>query len=425
MLDLKTQKTTLNNGVRIVSKYISHAQSVSLGVWLDSGSRDEIQSQNGISHFIEHMIFKGTQKRSALDIARQFDAIGGHTNAFTGMETTCFHARVLCEHVPNMIDILTDIFLNATFDPLEMEKERSVIFQEIRMVEDMPEEYTLLLAEESYFKNHPLGRPISGTIDAIATFQPQDLKNYFKTAYQPHRIVIAAAGNIDHSHLVDLLSPAFEGLESSFTEQKRTVPLPYKDLQIHIKPVEQTNLCLLAPGLSVTHKNRFALYLLNCLLGGNMSSRLFQQIREDRGLAYTIESFTGAFSDTGTIMVYAGVDAKNAFLTSQLIFAEMDRLQHHCVSSDELINAKEFARGNMLLATESIDNQMVRAAQNEIQMNRYIPVEETLASIMAVTPEDIQKLAQQLLSPQDCAITLLCPKGAHVKEIKKLKEALQ
>ena len=421
MLDPKTRKTTLNNGVRIVTKELPHAKSVSLGIWLHAGARDETIDQNGISHFIEHMIFKGTKKRSALDIARQFDSIGGQTNAFTGMETTCFHARVLDECLSGTIDILTDIFLHAAFDPTEMEKERSVIFQEISMVEDVPEEYALLLAEEGYFANHPLGRPISGTLASVSAFQPTDLRNYFQTMVQTDRIVIAAAGNVQHEQLVDKIAPAFMGLQTSATFPERITPVPQTGTKIHMKPMEQANLCLICPGVATTHKDRYAFYLLNSLLGGNMSSRLFQRIREQRGLAYSIESFTGSFSDTGTLMVYAGIHPKNATLTATLILEEMDRLAQAFVDEEEVQNAKEFVRGSTLLASESTDNQMVRAAQNEIQFDRHVPLQETLYAIEAVTPADIQRLAAKIFTPNQCAITLLCPKGPHVTEFKKME----
>ena len=415
--DEKIEKTLLSNGVRILSQRMPHVQSVSMGVWVSIGSRDETDAENGLSHFIEHMMFKGTQKRSAFEIAKAFDAIGGYTNAFTSMENTCYHAKVMANHLGTMSEILTDIFLNSLFDEAEIEKERPVIFQEIGMMEDTPDEYVHQLAARSFWGDNPLGRSILGTHDNILQFDSKNIRSFFDRLYQPERIVVTAVGNIEHDRLVDLARPAFEAIQ---TGQFYVRPIPARDvpqghfnvgqnIHVHSKDIEQAHICLNALGLPTTDPRRYVLSLMNTILGGNMSSRLFQQIREQRGLAYSVYSFVSSFVDTGMTGAYAGVDPVNAFETVELILDSLQSLKDIPVTDDELQHAKEFTKGNLLMASESNENQMARLAQGEFHFGRYTPLKEILGEIDRVTPADIQILAEELFQKNLMTLTIYGP----------------
>ncbi len=403
------KKTVLPNGIRIVSKKMAHVRSVSMGVWVDVGARDESEHQSGLSHFIEHMIFKGTARRSAYQIAKEFDAIGGHTNAFTSMENTCYHAKVMDSHLTTMVEILSDIFLNSAFDPQEVERERPVILQEIGMVEDSPEEYLHVLAGQNYWGDHPLGRSILGSREHIAAYSADTIREFFHRFYHPERIIVAVAGNVEHERIVELIGPSFATIHNGQPLPERTVPRVQPKNQTHKRRLEQVHLCLTAPGISITDPRRFAFSLLNAILGGNMSSRLFQEIREKRGLAYSVYSFMMSHVDTGMFGVYAGVGAPNVSQTMELIRQGLERLIQAPVSAEELRDAKEYTKGNLLLSDEGVDNQMVRIAQNEIHFGRYIPLDDVVKKIDAVQAEEIQSLARDLFQPEQSAWTLLGP----------------
>ncbi len=409
----RVEKTLLSNGVRILSQRMPHVQSVSMGVWVNIGSRDETDIENGLSHFIEHMIFKGTQKRSAFEIAKAFDAIGGYSNAFTSMENTCYHAKVMGNHLETMSEILTDIFLNSLFDEAEIDKERPVIFQEIGMLEDTPDEYVHQLAGRSFWGESPLGRSILGTRDNVRRFDSKTIRSFFKRLYQPDRIVLTAVGNIEHDHLVDLARPAFEAVQTSKPVPDRAVPLERfpvdRKINRHLKDIEQVHICLNTRGLSTTDPGRYVASLMNTILGGNMSSRLFQQIREQRGLAYSVYSFAASFVDTGMSGAYAGVDPANAFETVEIILNTLQGLKDSPVTADELQHAKEFTKGNLLMASESNENQMARLAQGEFHFGRYTPLQEILDGIDRVTPSDIQALADDLFIKDQMTLTLHGP----------------
>jgi predicted Zn-dependent peptidase len=402
-------KTVLPNGVKIITKKIPHVRSVSMGVWVNVGARDETNDQSGLSHFIEHMIFKGTARRSAYQIAKEFDAIGGHTNAFTSMEHTCYHAKVMDAHLETMVDILSDIFLNSIFDPQEVERERPVIFQEIGMVEDSPEEYLHQLASRDFWGEHPLGRSILGTRENILNFKAETIKAFFQQFYHPERILIAVAGNVDHNNIVDLAGPAFDSIHNGQTLPKRCPPAIKPKGQALARDLEQAHICLSTLGMSITDPRRFAFSLMNTILGGNMSSRLFQEIREKRGLAYSVYSFMASHMDTGMFGVYAGVNPNAVMQTIDLLAKAMQHLKLHPVSAAELQDAKEFTKGNLYLATESADNQMVRLAQNEIHFNDYIPLKKVVDNIEAVQVKEIQAMAAELFQAKQASLTLLGP----------------
>ncbi len=405
----EVSKTRLPNGVRILTRKMPYVRSVSMGVWVGVGARDEALSESGLSHFIEHMIFKGTARRTAYQIAKAFDVIGGQTNAFTAMETTCYHARVMDAHLDTMVDILSDIFLNSVFDEKEVEKERPVIFQEIGMVEDNPEEYAHMLSERAYWGDHPLGRSILGTRENVITFNADMIRDFFHRFYQPDHIVISAAGNVEHDRLVDLIAPAFASVRTGDGLPKRVTPAGRSGVHAHPRDIEQAHICLETRGMSAVDPRRFAFSLINTLLGGNMSSRLFQEIREQRGLAYAVYSFASSYADAGAFGVYAAVHPQRIEETVELALVELRRMKSETVDPQELRDAKEFTKGCLLLSSESVDNQMARLAQNEIHFGEYFTVNQVIDNIEAVTPDEIQATARSLFQTEQLTLTLLGP----------------
>lgn len=414
-------KTILDNGIRILTKKIPHVHSVSMGVWVNVGARDEKVDENGLSHCIEHMIFKGTKKRSAFQIAKQFDAIGGQTNAFTSMEMTCYHAKVMDTHMETMVDILSDIFLNSKFSSSEVEKEIPVILQEIGMAEDNPEEYIHTLLGDNLWGGNPLGRSILGSRESINSFSAETIKDFFLRFYQPDRIVISAAGNLDHEHFINLIGPTFEMVQSGEKLPKRVTPVMKSPVELHYRDLEQVHICLGAKGISITDPDRYAFSLMNTILGGNMSSRVFQEIRERRGLAYSVYSFISSYVDTGMFGIYVGVSPKSALESIELILKEIRRLKEEKIDHAELHDAMEYTKGNILISAENTDNQMVRLAQNEIHFGRYVPLQEIVSNVESVVEDDILHLAQRLLEPETFALTILGP----VSEEKSFEKIMQ
>jgi len=402
-------KTQLANGIKILTKRMPYVHSVSMGVWVNVGARDESLEENGLSHLIEHMIFKGTRKRNAYQIAKEFDAIGGQTNAFTAMENTCYHARVLDGHLGRMVDILGDIFLNSVFDESEVERERPVILQEIGMVEDNPEDFIHLLAGRNFWGDGPLGRSILGSPENVCRFNAEAIRGFFRRRYQPERIIVTAAGRLDHQKFVDLIRPAFEAIQPGQGFPPRAMPESRNRVDVCQRQLEQAHICLSTRGIATTDRRRYAFSLMNTILGGNMSSRLFQEIRERRGLAYSVYSYISSFEDTGMFGAYAGVEPGQAQAVTDLIVQEMVRLRTEPVSASELLDAKEYTKGSILLAAESTDNQMVRLAQSEINFGRHISIDEVVQGIEAVSAEDILHLADALFQIDQLALTLLGP----------------
>jgi predicted Zn-dependent peptidase len=402
-------KTTLNNGIKIVSQNMPHFHSVSMGVWVNVGAREESPEESGLSHFIEHMIFKGTQRRTAYQIAKAFDSIGGQTNAFTSAENTCYHAKVMDTHLDIMVDILSDIFLNSVFNEKEVENERAVILQEIGMMEDSPDDYIHFLSGINFWGKNSLGRSVLGNRENIRNFDSDALKGFFSRFYQPERIIISAAGNLEHNHLVDIVGPVFESIRPGNAFPDRMTSDGRCQVDVHYKDLEQVHICLGTKGMSITDPRKYEYSLLNTILGGNMSSRLFQEIREKRGFAYAVYSFISSYVDTGMFGVYAGVHPDNAFKSVELILKEIFKIKKVRIDPDELRYAKEFTKGNLMLASESNDNQMVRMAQTETHYGRYIPLEEVVNKIEAVTEDDICNLAETLFPAHRFALTLLGP----------------
>jgi predicted Zn-dependent peptidase len=380
-----------------------------MGVWVNVGARDESATENGLSHFIEHMIFKGTKKRSSFQIAKEFDAIGGHTNAFTSAESTCYYAKVMATHLETMVDILSDIFLNSVFDKREIENERSVILQEISMVEGNPDEYVHVLSGMNFWGENALGRSILGTRENVSSFDDSTIKAFFHRFYQPERIVISVAGDVEHDRFVNVVAPVFESVHRGEKLPHRITPEGQGLIDLHYRSLEQMHICLAGKGIPVADPRRYAYSLLNTIFGGNMSSRLFQEIRERRGLAYSVFSFLSSYADTGMFGIYAGVEPNNAYKTITLIIEEIQKLTKFRVDAGELRDAKEYTKGSLLLSSESNDNQMVRLAQNETYFNDYVPLQKIIDEIDAVSENDILELAEDLFQVDCFSLTMLGP----------------
>ena len=403
------QKTVLGNGVRVLTERIPHFHSVSTGIWVNVGSRDEQGEERGITHFIEHMLFKGTTKRSAQDIARELDAVGGFVNAFTSKENVCFHAKVLHPHLPLVVDVLTDLFLNSVFAPVEIAREQQVIVQEIRMIEDTPDEYVHILFQEMFWKDNPLGFPIYGTAEAVESISRERILSYLSRMFQPERILVAAAGNLEHQQFLDLVAPTMETLNHPENLLGRQAPTDHYRVQSIPKDLEQVHICMGMRGPSQTDKHRFLCHLLNVVLGSSMSSRLFQEIREKRGLAYSIYSFVNSHEDTGIFGVYAGVAAEHVQETLDVIHEELSTLCKEPMPDAELQGAKEYLKGSMYLNSESTDSRMNRLAKNEFLFGRYIPFEEVEQKINQVTSAAVQHWFHEIYQPSQVALMLFGP----------------
>lgn len=404
-----TRKTVLDNGIRILTHRMPHVHSVSMGVWVDAGARDETPAESGLCHLIEHMLFKGTPSRTAFQIAKAFDAIGGQSNAFTSMENTCCHARVMDTHLTTMVDILSDIFLNSSFDPDEFERERPVILQEIGMVEDTPDDFVHVLLAKVFWGEDPLGQSILGTRENLLRFDAAAVKTFFQKFRQPDRIVICAAGNVDHHRFTDLVAPAFGTIiRGDFLPERRAVSGAGK-IMLSARDIEQAHIAIGLKGLSTADSRRYGLSLLNTILGGNMSSRLFQEIRERRGLAYSVYSFMSSHVDAGMFGAYAAVDPGNVEETIALVVKEMRTIRDLPVDGSVVQDAKECTKGSLMLAAESVDTQMARLAQNELNLGRFVPLSEIMDGIDRVTPEEIRDLAVELFRPDPAALVVLGP----------------
>lgn len=403
------EKTTLENGIKVITEEIPHVHSVSVGIWVQAGSRDEPREENGISHFIEHMLFKGTKRRSARQIAKEIDAVGGILNAFTSKEFSSFYAKVLSEHLPVALDLLFDLFLNSLFSADELEKERQVIVQEISMVEDTPDEYIYDLFNQSFWPRHPLGLPILGRLETISRMNRKKLMEFFHRQYLDVQPILVAAGNLKHENLLKPVREALGKMRPRPKKRQSHPPRPHPRLLVKNKKLEQVHLLLGTEGLSVTHAQRFTAAVLNTVLGGGMSSRLFQEVREKRGLAYSIYSYLSSFLDSGLLGVYVGTGEKTVSRVLQTILREMKKLTDDSLKPKELRAAQEQLKGNLLLSLESTDNRMSRLAKNELYFNRYISTEEIIEGIEKVASDEVNALAQQLLRPESLSLTALGP----------------
>jgi predicted Zn-dependent peptidase len=390
-------KETLANGITLITETMPQVRSVAIGVWLKRGSRHEPEDRHGICHFIEHMVFKGTKTRSAEVIACQVDSIGGHMDAFTAKEYAAFHLKVLDQHLPTAVEILGDIVLNPLFDAQDMTKEKKVIFEEMGMVEDTPDDLVVEMFTQAFWPGHPLGRPILGTRQSVGRFTRDQLARFFRDTYRTSNLLVAAAGNLDHRALSKWIERAFGGLARSAPSRNGGPPQPSRRLVTRSKKeLEQVHLCLGAPCYPQAHADRYVSYILNTVLGGSMSSRLFQNIREKRGLVYSISSGAAAYADAGLLSIYAGtgLDAVNQVV--QLTVEEIKRLKAEPVPAEELRRAKDHLKGSLLLSLESSGSRMSHLARQEIYFGHQFSLDEILAGVEQVEADDVQRVANEL-----------------------------
>lgn len=405
------KKDCLDNGVRIVTEEVPYANSAVIGIWVKTGSRNEEDNNHGVSHFIEHLLFKGTTNRTAKQIAEELEAVGGTLNAFTTKEYTCYYAKVLSEHLPLAIDLLSDMFFNSTFNNDDIEKEKNVVLEEIKMYEDTPDEIIHDLFAQTVWQNHPLGRTILGSCESISSMDRSKVIDYFTKHYTPSNTVISVAGNIIHQQVVEMLSKYFLNWKThspvDFPNQQK--PVPQANVRFAEKDTEQVQICLGAPGLPQEHSYTYVLLVLNNILGGGLSSRLFQSIREERGLAYSIYSYHSAYVDSGLFTVYAGTSPNKFKEVVHLIAKEISKLKKEGITQEELSKTKEQIRGGLLLSMESISNRMSRLGRTELCHGRVITAEEVVEKISQVTVDEVMDLCNLIFQPEKFSLTAIGP----------------
>ena len=400
-------KTVLSNGLTVISEKIESVRSVSVGVWIKTGSRYEEMQDNGIAHFLEHMVFKGTKRRSALKIAQSLESLGGSLNAFTGKEVTCYYAQSLDNHLKQVIDVLSDMLCNSLFQPKEIEKEKMVVIEEIKSVKDTPEDYIFDIFQEKLFPNCPLGNPILGTEDSVSQFNKNRLVSYLNKFYSTKNTVISAAGNVEHDKLVQLVEKYFN-LPQTENNLKATKAndAAMESFEIH-QQINQAHLCMGNAGIAFTSKMRYPLLLLNTYLGGGMSSRLFQKLREKNGLAYSVYSFIDFYKDTGLFGVYIGTDKKKFSKAKKILIQELDAAAQNQISANALNKLKNQLKGNIVIGFENTSRRMSQIAKNEIYLNKHVDINEIIGNIDAVTSEDIYDVAQQIIKTDKFTSVLL------------------
>ena len=401
-------KDVLDNGLTVLTERMPHVRSVSMGVWVKTGSRSESPELNGVAHFVEHLLFKGTRRRTAEEIAKQVDSIGGHLDAFTGKETACYSAKVLDDHLPLAFDILSDLVLNPRFDPEEMERERSVVLEEIKMEEDTPDDLVCEIFTQNFWRNQPLGRPILGTSRSVNRLDRDRVAGFFQEHYTPDQLVVSAAGHLDHRNILDLAVQHYGHLERRPNGRVPAPAKPCNSISLRTKKeLEQAHICLGVPGCALTDRNRFAFYLLSTILGAGMSSRLFQNIREKQGLAYAIYSGLSSFRDTGCLSVYAGTSLENVGKVVSSVVREFRDLKEHRVKDEELRRAKDHLKGSLLLSLESSSSRMGNLARQELYFGDYTPPRETILDIDRVSADEVQGLAHSVFDTRQVALTVL------------------
>ena len=401
-------KTVLPNGLVIITEPMEHVHSVSVGIWLRAGSRREPAALNGISHFIEHMVFKGTTRRTAEDIAREVDSVGGMLDAFTAKEMVCFNTRVLDEHLPKAFDVVADMVLEPKFAKEDLDREKSVILEEIRMTQDNPEDLVHELFTQNFWTPHALGKPILGTPETVSAFTRETLDSWFRHWYAPNNLVITAAGHLSHQHMVDLVAERFSKLVPSPNGAADSVPVAAPHITLRTKhELEQVHICIGVPALPMTDERRFAVSALNTVLGGGMSSRLFQNIREKQGLAYAIFSEMNSYRDSGALSVYAGTSLETAAQLVRSVLDEFRKLKDEPLPEEELRRAKDHLKGATLLALEGSGQRMNSLARYHMYFDRYFSPSELIALLEKVTPADIQQLAREFFQPERIAASVV------------------
>jgi len=385
-----------------------HVRSVSVGIWIGSGSRRERGEQNGISHFIEHMLFKGTTRRSAEDIARSVDSIGGNLDAFTAKELVCFNTKVLDDHLSLAFDVLADLVLHPQFREEDIEKEKGVILEEIKMEADSPDYLVHEIFSSNFWKDHPLGKPILGTPQSVKKFSQETIRQFYSDVYAPANLLVTAAGNLTHAGLVALAREHLEALPPAGPAPLDDPPATHARIALrNKKSLEQVHLCLGVPSYPLPHEERFACYVLNTLLGGGMSSRLFQNIRERQGLAYAVFSELNPYRDTGCLSIYAGTSVESAGKVVESITKEFRELKQDPVPDEELRRAKDHLKGSLMLSLESTSSRMSNLARQEMYFGKFFTLDELVESIETVTAADVQRIAQTFFDPKQIAVTIL------------------
>jgi len=408
------QKTVLDNGIRILTQRQLDTRAVSIGIWVENGSRHETTAAAGISHFVEHLLFKGTKRRSAQEIAEAMDSVGGVLNAFTGKEHTCYYAKVLDEHVGLAVDLLTDIFLNSTFEPDEIERERSVILQEIAQADENPEDFIHDLFSRDYFGDDALGRPICGTVETVCAIQRDDLVRFVEERYLPSRVIISIAGNVDHETIVGLLREAFSAVVPRDSTAVVSTPQSRHGVFHHPQSLEQIHICMGMPGLPRAHLHRYAAHILDTLLGGGMSSRLFQEVREKRGKAYSVYSFLSSYRDLGYLAVYAATKPEWTSEVVDVVMGEVVAIAEGKISKQEFRRAQNQLVGNTLLGLETTDAWMSHIARSEIYYGYQISLDDIADGVREVSYEGFMGFTASLLKPDATTVTLLgdLPRGS-------------
>ncbi len=400
-------RETLDNGLRLLTETMGQVRSVSLGVWLTRGSRDESNAQSGIAHFVEHMLFKGTPSRSAEDIAQAIDSIGGQLDAFTAKEYASYYVKVLDQHLPLAVDILSDIVMHPAFQQVDIEREKKVVLEEIKMVEDTPDDLVHEMFTQSFWEGHPLGRPILGSRETVEAFTQQSLREYFESAYTAGNIIVSAAGNIDHARVRELILSAFQSMPSSASRPPDTPPTVVPQVIVRNKDLEQSHICVGASSYPQNHDDRYSSYVLNTMLGGSMSSRLFQNIREKRGLAYSVFSGLSAYRDAGNLTIYAGCANDAVSEVIDLMIVELRQIKLAPTADSELRRAKDHLKGSLMLSLENTSSRMSHLARQEIYFERQFGLDETLDGIERVTTDDVLRVAKDLFSNGALAATVL------------------
>jgi predicted Zn-dependent peptidase len=402
-------REVLDNGLRLITEAMPHVRSVTIGVWLMRGSRHEADERGGIAHFVEHMLFKGTDTRTAEDIAQAIDSIGGQLDAFTAKEYASYYIKVLDEHLPLAVDLLADIVLRPSFAADEIEREKKVILEEIKMVEDTPDDLVHELFTQHFWEGHPLARPILGSPETVEAFTSDSLREYFREAYVAPNMIVSAAGNLEHQGVRDLVLRAFESLPPTGEPPDDTTPHVSPQVITRTKELEQSHVCLGTNSYPQSHNDRYVSYILNTVLGGSMSSRLFQNVREKRGLAYAVFSGLSAYRDAGNITIYAGCANEAVSQVIDLCVEELRMLKRLPVPDAELRRSKDHLKGSLMLSLENTSSRMSHLARQEIYFDRHFGLDETLAGIERVSAEDVQRVARDLFANGSLAATVLGP----------------
>jgi predicted Zn-dependent peptidase len=399
-------RDVFDNGVRLITETMDHVRSVSVGVWLTRGSRHEPLEHGGIAHFVEHMLFKGTTTRSAQDIAQEVDCLGGHLDAFTSKEYAGYYVKVLDEHLWKAIDVLSDLVLNPAFASADVEREKKVILEEIKMVEDTPDDLVHELFTQSFWDGHPLGRPILGSPESVEALTSDVLRTYFDGTYTAGNLVIVAVGNVTHERMRELVSPAFGRLPARSSDTNERPPAVLPQALMRTKELEQSHVCLGTSSYPQNHDDRYAAYVLNTMLGGSMSSRLFQNVREKRGLAYAVFSNLSAYRDAGSLTVYAGCANEAVREVVTLVVQELRGMKVEPPEA-ELRRAKDHLKGSLMLSLESTSSRMSNLARQEMYFDRQFSLDETLDSIEHVSAADVVRVARDLFANSSLGATVL------------------